>query len=112
MSRCLRNDLVRPHTVHQIVQRFGTSSQWAFYPQPRAGIRHHPYRPSRPVRRRARISDGEDFWRRRGLVAIAEWAEARVPCEFLEMKVGRLQPVAFRYDYPAVSEDEIGRAHV
>src|ERR1019366_8710170 len=105
VSRCLRNDLVRPHPVHQIVQRFGTSSQVAFYPQPRAGIRHHPYRPSRPVRRRARISDGEDFRRRRGLVALAEWAEACVPCEFLEVKVPRLQPGPLLHYDPAVSED-------
>src|ERR1700739_321130 len=105
VPRSLHNDFVRPDTVHQIVQRFGSSCQCAFYTQARSVIWHHSYRPPRLVRRRSTIADAEDLSRRCSLIALAEWAEARVLREFLEMKVRWLQSIAILHDCPAVREN-------
>src|SRR5208337_188696 len=87
VSGGFHDDLVCTHAVHQIVEPFGASSQFALDPQSRIGIRDDPHRPPWPVGERARTTDSKYLRWCSSLVGFAKWTERRFPRESLEVKI-------------------------
>src|SRR5271167_723554 len=84
MSGSLHYALVRADTVQHVVEPFPPPPEVAFDSQLRAGVRHHPHRPSRSVGHRPGSANGKNLGGSGCFIALTERAERRVSLEGLD----------------------------